>query len=63
MEGGRRRRRGEGMCLLTDTYVFEAIGDQRRPEVLAGRVSLDWAGKSSFRARAGYMVFPILRKG
>lgn len=34
----------EGTCLLASTYVSEAKGDQRRPEVLAGRVSLDWVG-------------------
>lgn len=34
----------ERMCLLASTYVSEAKGDQRRPEVLAGRVSLDWVG-------------------
>lgn len=32
------------MCLLAYTYVSEAKGDQRRPEVLTGRMSLDWVG-------------------
>lgn len=50
------------MCLLSYTYVSEAKGDQRRPEVLAGRMSLDWVGNLALELEQVIWYLPSSQK-
>lgn len=53
---------GEGMCLLAYTCVSEAKGDQRRTEVLAGRVSLGWVGNLALEPEQVIRYLPSSRR-